>query len=447
MEHFELKSVLAATLPEAGESTEITAKVRRIPPGPTAKYNTAQDLLSWMSDHFKHFGNIYRACIYDTNVYVVSDPELADHVLRKNWQNYKKGLAIKRIGLLLGNGLMVSEGEFWKRQRRMIQPAFHQQAIDRLGDVMKAANVRLLEKWRHAAQQKRAVNLTRDLSLMVLEVVLISIFGDDYEQVAPHFTIVSNESARDLQFAEAFRPLGKIVSKIAAQRRSENRMCTDILGLLMEACDSEGRAMSDRQLICEIMTLIVAGHETTASTLNWIWYLLAHNVEAEEKLLRELSNVPRGESCEIRDLPKFPYTRQVIEEAMRLYPPGWLMTRKALRDDQLGDYFVPAGTEIYISPYLIQRNPAIWESPDRFNPDRFEANQSRHRHNLAMLPFSAGPRKCIGEYLARIEMQIHLITIAKQLRLSCTDRNRFELEAGVNLRNKYDFTMVPEVRC
>lgn len=400
-----------------------------------------------MSDHLKQFGKIYKASIYDTDVYVVSDPESADHVLRKNWQNYKKGMAIKRIGLLLGNGLMVSEGQFWKRQRQIIQPVFHQQAIDGLADIMRAANVRLRKKWQHAAQEKNTVNVTRDISFMVLEVVLNSIFGDDYEQVAPYFSIVSHESARDLQFAEAFRPLGKIVADIAAQRRREHRTCTDILGLLMEARDREGRVMPDRQLVCEIMTLIVAGHETTASTLNWTWYLLAHNPEVEGKLSRELSTLPDGVFPNIRDLPKFVYTRQVIEEAMRLYPPGWLMTRKALKDDQLGDYFVPAGTEIYISPYLIQRNPALWEAPDRFNPDRFEADQSRHRHALAMLPFSAGPRKCIGEYLARIEMQIHLITIAKQLRLRCIGGNQLELQAGVNLRNKYDFTLLPEIKC
>jgi cytochrome P450 len=140
------------------------------------------------------------------------------------------------------------------------------------------------------------------------------------------------------------------------------------------------------------------------------------------------------------------YTRCLVDEAMRLYPPGWLMMRKALNDDTLGDYFVPAGTEIYISPYLIQRHPAFWENPDRFDPDRFQPNEPRDRQILAMLPFSVGPRKCIGEFFARIEMQFHLMTIAKQLRLRSVGGNRLEIDAGVNLRKKYDFIMTPEVK-
>jgi cytochrome P450 len=425
----------------------MTTRSRRIPPGPAEKYNTSQDLLNWMGDQFKRFGNIYKASVYGTDVYVVSDPRHADYILRQNWRNYKKGQDIKRVGLLLGNGLMVSEGEFWKSQRRMMQPAFHHKVIGALTNIITTANVRLLKKWKHAAQEKTSVNVTRDISLMVLHTVLISIFGEDYEQVAPHFSVLSDDSARNLQFAQTFRSLGKMVAQVAAQRRKENITSPDILGMLMEARDREsGQVMPDRQLISEIMTLIVAGHETTASTLNWTWYLLSQNSAVEENLSRELGNILESEFPELGDLPKFTYTGQVIDEVLRLYPPGWLMTRKALNDDQLGGYFVPAGTEIYISPYFIQRNPALWEAPDLFNPDRFDADRSQDRPALAMLPFSAGPRKCIGEFLARIEMQTHLITIARQLRLRYVDGKPPELDAGVNLRSKHDFIMTPEIK-
>jgi cytochrome P450 len=424
----------------------MTTGLRLIPVGPAERYNTSEDLLTWMSDQFKRFGDIYKASVYGTNVYVVSDYQYADYVLRANWQNYKKGQAIKRVGLLLGNGLMVSEGGFWKSQRRMIQPAFHHEAIGALMTVLTTANVALLKEWEHAARRQASVNVTRDVSLMILKVVLVSIFGDDYQQVAPHFGILSDESARDLQFAQAFRSLGKMVAQVATQRRKENRTSTDILGMLMEARDREtGQGIPDCQLVSEIMTLVVAGHETTASTLNWTWYLLSQDSQVEEKLSRELNHLLGSESPELGDLPKFTYTRQVIEEALRLYPPGWLMTRKALKDDRLGDYFVPAGTEIYISPYLIQRHPALWEAPDHFNPDRFKADQLQDRHTLTMLAFSAGPRKCIGELFARIEMQIHLMTIGKQLRLRYAGKPP-ELEAGVNLRSKYDFIMTPEIK-
>jgi cytochrome P450 len=425
----------------------ITTELDRIPHGPAEKYNPSQDLLNWMSDQFKRFGNIYKANIYGTNVYVVSDPQYVNHVLRENWQNYKKGQDIKRIGFLLGYGLMVSEGDFWKSQRRMIQPAFHHETIGVLTNVITTANIALLQKWGHAAQEKRSVNVTRDISIMVLKVVLVSIFGDAYDQVAPHFNILSEESARNLQFAQAFRPLRKIVAQVAAERRKRNITSTDILGMLMEARDREsGEAMPDHQLVSEIITLIVAGYETTASTLNWTWYLLSQYPEVEKKLSNELTNSPCGECPQLDDLPKFAFTRQVLEETMRLYPPGWLMTRKAIKDDQLGDYFVPVGTEIYISPYLIHRHPGLWEAPDRFNPDRFDPCRSKERHALAMLPFSVGPRKCIGESLARIEMQIHLMTIGKHLRLRWVGGKPVELEAGVNLRSKHDFIMTPEIK-
>lgn len=420
---------------------------RQIPPGAAEKYDTTQDLLSWMDDQFKRFGNTCKASIYGTSAYLTRDPQHAQHVLRDNWQNYVKGQAIKRVGILLGNGLMVSEGEFWKTQRRMIQPAFHHKAIGGLTGVMKTSNVALLRRWEQAAIERVGVNVTHDVSGVSLEVVLVSIFGADYERIVPHFKILTEKSARNLEFAQTFRSLGKIILQIIAIRRKEKITSNDILGILMEARDQRsGRAMTDQQLVNEIRTLIVAGHETTASTLNWIWYLLSYHPEVEEKLSRELSLRFDSEVPHLDELPNFSYTRQVIEEALRLYPAGWLMTRAALKDDKLGDYFVPAGTEIYISPYFIQRNPDLWKDPDSFNPDRFGPIHFHDRHLLAMLPFSIGPRNCIGEFFARTEMQIHLMTIAKQLRLRFVAEKPPELEAAVNLRSKHDFIMYPELK-
>jgi cytochrome P450 len=419
----------------------------RIPPGPAEKYSTTQDLLCWMGDQFARFGDTYKASVYGTCVYATRNPQHAQHVLRENWQNYAKGLLFKRVALLLGNGLVVSEGELWKTQRRMIQPAFHHKAIGALTNVIATSNFALLRKWEEEAHKKVSVNVTRDVSSMVLEVVLISIFGDDYDQVARHFNILSEESARNLEFAQAFRSLDRIILELAARRRKEKIKATDILGMLMEACDQKsGQAMPNRQLVNEIKTLIVAGHETTASTLNWIWYLLSQHPEVEEKLSAELNSLVEGGLLNFDDLSRFTFTRQVIDETLRLYPAVWLLTRRALNDDQLGDYFVPAGTEIYIPPYFIQRHPDLWEDPARFNPDRFGSDHSSDRHPLAMLAFSAGPRNCIGELLARVEMQIHVMTIARRLRLRLADGNPLELDAGVNLRSKHDFIMNPELK-
>jgi cytochrome P450 len=419
----------------------------RIPPGPAEKYDTTQELLGWMGEQFRRFGDTYKASVYGSSVYATRNPAHAHHVLRENWHNYTKGQAIKRIALLLGNGLMVSEGEFWRTQRRMVQPAFHRTAIEAQIKIISASNIALLAKWEDAARKNVSVNLTRDVSSMILEIVLTAIFGGDYQRVAPHCSILSEQSARNLEFAQTFRSLEKIILELAARRRKEKVSATDILGMLMEARDAKsGRAMSDRQMVNEIKTLIVAGHETTAGTLSWTWYLLSQHPPIEETLSRELNSLPASKFPALDDLPKFVYTRQVIDETMRLYPAGWLLTRKARKDDQLGEYFVPAGTEIYISPYFIQRHADLWEDPDRFNPDRFGSGHSKDRHPLAMLPFSTGARNCVGEVFARAEMQIHLMTIAGRMRLRLVETNPPELEVGVNLRSKHDFIMKPELK-
>jgi cytochrome P450 len=417
----------------------------RIPPGPQEKYKISDDLLEWMSLQFGVFGDIYKASVYETSVYAIRDVEFAHRVLVENWQNYAKGQAIRRVALLLGNGLMVSKGDVWKRQRRMIQPTFSHESLGRSTQLITAVNTELAGKWQLATRRNASVNVTRDVSRMALEVVLRFVLGDDYERVGSHFDFVSQEPARNMEFALSFRGLGKTILQVIDRRRRDTATSTDALGMLMQARDAQsGQSMQDGQLVDEILTLIVAGHETTASTLNWAWYLISQHPEVEQRLSDELDTLTTG--FEFGDLPRFLYTRQIIDETMRLYPAGWVITRKALGDDRLGEYFVPAGTEIYIAPYFIQRHPDLWEEPDRFNPDRFRPENSRHRHRLATIPFSAGPRNCIGEHFARMEMQIHLMTIARCLRLRYIPSGPIELDAGVNLRSKYDFIMYPQAK-
>jgi len=425
----------------------MAANPHLIPQGPSDKCESGDDLLTWLGVQFQNFGDIYRACIYGTNVYVISAPEYVERVFLKNWQNYPKGLFIKRVAMLLGNGLMVSKGELWKRQRRMIQPAFNRSALEALSPVITAANARLLEKWERAARAKTSVNVTRGVSQTILEIVLRIIFGDDYDRVEPQFRVVSDDMRRDLAFARLLTALGDTIVEIVDQRRREHRIASDLLGSLMEARDREtGQTMSDAQLSKEIMTLIVAGHETTASTLNWTWYLLSQNPEAEAKLSDELQRLLRYGVPSVADLQHYTYTKKVIEEAMRLYPPGWLLTRRAIQDDYLGEYFVPAGTEIYVSPYYIQRHPGFWEAPDRFDPDRFDSDISSTTYPRAMLPFSIGPRNCIGEHLARMEMYFHMIMIGSRLRLQRVDKAPARFSAEVNLLSADEFVMMPELK-
>jgi cytochrome P450 len=421
-----------------------------IPPGPAGAHNSAEDLFGWIVENFEQYGDIYRTSVLGTEVYVVSAPEYCERILRANWQNYaRKGQVVKRIALLLGNGLIASNGEFWANQRRMVQQAFSKSAISQMVGMIAGINGELLDKWRLAARRHEAVNVTRDVSSMVLKTTLVAIFGADYSVVAPHFNVLAEEAERNLEFARSFGRLREIILEVIEQRRCGNTAAaaTDILGRLMQARDRErGQPMPDAQLSKEVMTLIVAGHETTASLLNWLWYLLSGHSATQFELSAEFDRFPWVEIPTADSLSKYVYTRRVIDEALRLYPPLWLMTRKAIKDDYLGKFFVPAGTEIYISPYVIQRSPQLWDHPDDFDPDRMGPNGSHDRPRLAMCPFGAGPRNCIGEQLARLEIQVHLMMFAKELVLHYSDDKLPEISAGMNLLSKHDLIMLPAIK-
>jgi cytochrome P450 len=422
-----------------------TVRASPIPPGPAEPFSPKQDLLSWIQRNFERYGDIYKASVYGSNVYVINAPQYVEHVLLKNWENYPRaGSAIKRIALSLGSGLMSSNGPLWVRQRRMIQPAFTREAVGALYGTFLKCNRELRDKWKQAAREGTSVNVTQDLSDTVLEVMLLVIFGDDYAKVASRFQIVGEEF-RNIQFAQTCSALLKIIMEIATERRKQGRDATDFLGIMMRALDRDRRPMPDIQIAREALTLVIAGHETTASVLNWIWYLLSRNPEVEAKMIREVRGLLGNSEPAFEKLGEFSYTKRVIEEALRIYPPGWLMTRRAVNADQLGAYLVPGGTEIYVSPYLLQRHPRLWQEPDRFDPDRPHPDDSQDQARLAMCPFGAGPRNCIGEFFARVEMQLHLLLIARELRLRYEDPRPAEAVAGVNLLSRWHFIMQPQL--
>jgi cytochrome P450 len=278
----------------------------------------------------------------------------------------------------------------------------------------------------------------------------LSIFGADCDRFGGQFAVIAEES-RNLEFAQNCGALSQMIVQIVRRRRAAKVEADDILGQMMRARDRDGLAMPDVQLAREALTLVIAGHETTASVLNWIWYLLATHPEAQARVVQEIREQLAGRPPEFELLGRFNYTHQFIQEALRSYPPLWLMTRKAVATDWLGDYRVPKGTEIYISPYLLQRHPRFWPEPDRFDPDRFDVAridtaQPRDSDRLAMCPFGAGPRNCIGELFARTEIQVHLLTILPQLQLLYPTRKSPEFVAGVNLLSRDHFVMSPALR-
>jgi len=383
---------------------------------------------------------------------VINDPDDIRRVLLSNRTNYVKGAGLDRVRMLLGNGLIVSDGELWARQRRMMQPAFLGNANRAVMPLVQNLNLALLERWAAVADTGETIDVTEDLSQVALDVVLRALFSQDFDRLVAReggrnpFDLLTQESRRDLQFAARFRALTRPVRAIIEARRQEGRVESDWLSMLMQARDKDsGEPMPDRALLDEVMTLIVAGHETTASTLNWTWYLLSQHPAAEAALHAAIAGTPPEGSARDTgeaDAPEAAgYVEQVLQEALRLYPPVWLFTRRALQDDTLGGHHVPAGTDVFICPYLLHRSPAHWDRPEEFLPERFEAEAAAGRHRFAFLPFSAGPRFCIGAGFAMAEMAMHLAMVADRFRLQYVGPVPAEAEFQINLRTRHPLRM------
>ena len=426
------------------------------PPEPDLQFDigSTEDSLERMCELFRRYGDVYR--VYapgrKSYTYVIHHPDDVKRVLVSNHKNYTKGVGLDRVKILLGNGIMTSEGDFWRRQRYMMQPMFHRRVITDFARIIDAANDRFIARWEAQAARGESVNVTDDMSELTLDIVLRAVFGRDLDRFSAEsggnpFAVVTKEPARNLQFAYKFRSLGKLVASLMRRRATENAEHVDFLAMLMSARDKEsGAAMSERELIDEVMTLVVAGHETTASALNWTWYLLALHPQVEARLHAEIDAAPSASSPSLAQMEALPYTQQVVNEALRLYPPGWLLSRRAIGADVLGGFAIPAGTDVLLSPYLLHRHPRFWPDPDTFRPERFAAENEAERPRFAYMPFAAGPRHCIGETFALYEMLMHLYKVARRYRLTYLPAEPVELEAQINLRTKNPLHMRLERR-
>lgn len=384
------------------------------------------------------------------DTWVVNNPADIKRILVSNHRNYTKGVGLDRVAILLGKGIMTSEGETWRRQRRMIQPMFHRRVIERYATLIDDLVDARLERWSGFAARGEPIDVTDEMSQLTLDVILHAIFGEDLAWLAEKmggnpFAVVNEHSARDLTFAYKFRSLTRLVQELMQKRIArvgqEGEEHFDFLQMLLNARDRDtGEPMAERQMLDEVMTLVVAGHETTAASLNWTWFLLSQHPEAERRLHAELDAVPEKRGLSYADTEGLKYTQAVIQEAMRLYPPGWLLTRRTIGPDVLSGYRVPAGTDVMLSPYLIGRHPAHWEEPDEYRPERFLAEDPRDR--WVYIPFAAGPRHCVGENFAMYEMTVHVSRVARRWRMEYLDDGQpIELEAAINLRTKKGLRM------
>jgi enediyne biosynthesis protein E7 len=426
-----------------------------LPPGPSEGFDLggSDESLARLQQYFSQFGDLYRVFAPSRGVfnYVINNPEDIKRVLLTNHRNYTKGEGMDRVKILLGNGIMTSEGAFWRRQRRMMQPSFHRRVIDRFSQLIDEVNEKYAQRWAVAAARGEAINLSNDTSELTLEIVLRSIFGTDLQRLEQQlgvnpFEVVAKQSNRDLKFAFQFRSLAKLVRELIQTRRDAPEEHFDFLSMFMLTRDRESDApMSDKELIDEVLTLIVAGHETTAAALTWTWYLLSRHPQAAEALQAEADRSPAG-SVGLDAAESLSFTHQVLQESLRLYPPGWLLTRRALEADTLGGFAIAARTDIFISPYMLHRHPQFWSEPEEFKPERFAGPDAAERHKFAYIPFAVGPRHCIGENIAMFEMLVHMRTMTRRFRLTRATDEPIELEAQINLRPRSNLMMMVENR-
>jgi cytochrome P450 len=415
---------------------------------------STDDSLERMTELFARHGDIYRVYVpaRKAHTYVIHHPDDVKRVLVSNHRNYTKGVGLDRVKILLGKGIMTSEGELWKRQRYMMQPLFHRRVITEFAQVIDAANERFIARWEAQAARGELVNLTDEMSELTLDIVLRCVFGRDLDRMSEQlggnpFEVVTKEQARNLQFAYKFRSLTKLVAQLIARRRQTDEEYADYVSMLMSARDKEtGAGMSERELIDEIMTLIVAGHETTASGLNWTWYLLSQHPEVEARLHAEIDAAPDMAAASLPRMETLSYTQQVVNEALRLYPPGWLLSRRTIEADVLGGYDIPPGANVLLPLYLLHRHPRFWKDPDVFWPERFAPEHEAERPRFAYMPFAAGPRHCIGETFAVYEMLMHLYKVARRYRLIHVPDKPLELDAQINLRTRHPLHMRLERR-
>lgn len=387
------------------------------------------------------------------HVYLANHPDLIRHVLQDNNRNYSKNtLQYNTLAQVTGRGLLTSDGRFWLDQRRLVQPAFHRRRIAAWGEVMVKATAEMLDRWEAEQDTKRPHDVDAAMMQLTLEIVGKTLFNLDLRHEAQEMTEavlelldyviyrathllvwpLSVPTPRNRRYQRAITMLDKVIYETIAARRASGQDEGDVLSMLLQACDEEtGQGMPDAQIRDEMVTLIIAGHETVASALTWCWYLLAQHPTVRKQLEAELDEVLGGRLPTAADLPYLPYTRAVFDETLRLFPPAWLITRRALADDPVG---IRAGGIVVISPYVIHRHADYWPEPLAFEPQRFMPETTAERPRFAYIPFGGGPRRCVGDQFALLEGPLLLAAVAQRFRLDLLPNRPVKMEALVTLR-------------
>jgi cytochrome P450 len=440
-----------------------------LPPGPKGHFLTgnlqdyAKDPLGYLACSARKYGDVVRFRFPNAQVYYLGHPDYVDYVLVRNNRNFIKSKRQREQMRFLGQGLFTSEGSFWRRQRRLAQPAFHTKRVAGYGRVMVDFAEAMVSTW-HEGEVR---DLHQEMMRLTLRIVATTLLGseveDETESVGAALDVLARRfsgrksyliptpsflpTPANRQFYRAIRQLDEIVYSIILKRRATDEQTGDLLSMLMEARDeTTGERMSNEQLRDEALTIMLAGHETTAISLSWTFYLLCQDAEVDGKLLAELSNVLGSRTPTIEDLPQLRYAEMVVKESLRLYPPAWGIGREALRECEIGTFRVPAGTQLMMSPWVMHRDSRYFEEPETFNPDRWMGAATKRLPKYAYFPFGGGPRLCIGRSFAKIETVLLLATIAQKVKFSLAESQRIKPLPSITLRPDKGIRMVIEGR-
>ncbi len=464
---------MATTIQTRKEFPIVPRGKYRLPPGLklnlpfyiTRKFFNPSDPIKLFEYLQRRFGSMAHYRIATSDVFVVQEPEFVREILITQADKFIKERTQQRMKILLGNGLITSDGEFHRRQRRIVAPAFHRQRIQAYGAVMVERALAMREEWQSGKEIGALAEMMRVALQIVARTLLNTDVTADVRQINDevnaimglyHFLVALPRAEAYLhwpipglmRFRRARKRLDAVVNRIIAEHRADGVDRGDLLSMLLRSRDDEDdrSGMTDEQVRDEVLTIFLAGYETVATALTWTWYLLAQNPEAEARMHEELDRVLAGRAPTIEDLPQLRYTEMVLAESMRLYPPAWAMGRQATEDIELGPYLLPAGSYVFFSQYMIQRNAEFWPEPLKFRPERFTPAAKAGRSKFVYFPFGAGGRQCIGEGFAWMEGVLVLATLAQKWRLRLVPGQTIGLQPKITLRPKPEIRMIPELR-
>jgi cytochrome P450 len=444
---------------------EVVVGLAKLPPGPkwvVFKFlQILKDPLDFATGWAREYGDVIYFRFGTMKIYVLNHPDAIEQVLRHDHRNFIKDSGTRMLSSFLGQGLLTSEGELWRRQRRLAQPAFQVDQIQKYSEVMVSFTERMLRNWR--VGQTRDIHA--DMMRLTLEIVAQTLFSASVEgkaDVVGHAMEVIMEyfagpmalvprllwlpTPGNIRYRRALKELNQVIYDTIAGRRANGREDNDFLSRLLAARDEDGSQMSDEQLRDEVVTLFLAGHETTALALSFTFYLLAQHPEVESRLAAELEEVLAGRLPVAADVPRLRYTEWVIRESMRLYPPAPGIGREAVNECEIAGYRVPKGAQIALLQWVVHRDPRWFEGPDVFKPERWDNDLAKRLPRCAYFPFGDGPRICIGNQFAMMEAILILATIAQRFRLKLAPGFALELLPSITLRPKRGVRMVIEER-